>query len=90
MNHENLLSLLKEHLDKLSPEDLAKQLFDCKADGPTLDEFFGSDIVYVDFYDDAYSTPFYHDFDKVIVVAANDEQYDFSLALEYQYYDTAA
>lgn len=37
----SLISSLKEHLDKLSPQDLAKQLFDCKADGPTLDEFLG-------------------------------------------------
>lgn len=42
MNEEkDLIKKLKEHLDKFSPEDLAKQLFDCKADGPTLDEFLG-------------------------------------------------
>ncbi len=42
INEENsLIEKLKEHLDKLSPQDLAKQLFDCKADGPTLDEFLG-------------------------------------------------
>lgn len=90
MKHQKLLSLIRDRLEQLGPEEVLKQLHECRIEGPTLEELFSENLEYSDFYDAAYSVPFTNDLDcHVILVAANDDS-DFDPWEDCQIYDMAA
>lgn len=74
MKNQKLLDLIKERLNQLGPQEVLKQLYECRVEGPSVEEFFDNDIEYSDFFDEAYSVPFNQDFRcHAVLVAANDE-----------------
>lgn len=74
MKNQRLLDLIKERLNQLGPQEVLNQLYECRVEGPSVEEFFDNDIEYSDFFDEAYSVPFSQDFEcHAVLVAANDE-----------------
>lgn len=90
MEHQALLSLIREKLNQLGPEAVLEKLYEFRTEGPTAEYFLESKIEYADFYDEAYSVPFNQDVDyHSSMVAANDES-AFDAWEECSLYDMAA
>lgn len=74
MKHQELLSIIRDRLNELGPQEVLNQLYECRTLGPTIEEFLENSTDYTDFFDEAYSVPFTQDSKcNVILVAANDE-----------------
>lgn len=90
MKHLKMLSLIRERLNQLGPDEVLKQLYACRTPGPTVEEFL-SDCEFNDFYDSYFSVPFSQDSScHVVFVAANDDENYFDTWEDFQIYDMAA
>lgn len=90
MKNQRLLSLIKERLNQLGPQEVLRQLHECRTDGPSVKEFFDSDAEYNYFFDEDYSVSFTQNLTcHIASVAVNDESY-FDAWEDCSIYDMAA
>lgn len=91
MKHQKMLSLIRERLNQLGPEEVIKQLHACRSPGPTVEEFLSDCIEYNDLYDSCFSVPFAQDYScHVVLIAANNDENYFDTWEDFQAYDMAA
>lgn len=85
MDHKALLSLIKERLNELGPDEVIRQLYAAKTPGPSIEEFFNDPVEFfygekfsdnsICFYGEEYSVGFSQDIDCQVIISANDDDY---------------